>query len=170
MANPTPSWLIHCNLDRDPNHRRGGFNYGIPKSYILPPPPLGLPSYFVQVYNTYIPSRSWVTNWMYTTTCYLNHRSLTYNNAWYLVVLSMSQYKAVIDVIGSVEGIYAFIYWTKGRFGQVWSSRKAIYNYTCTYLPLILHTTNMYYMVTTSIGGGPTVLNYGSGAGSRGSY
>ena len=26
----------------------------------------------------------------------------------------------------------------------MWSSRKAIYNYTCTYLPLILHSTNMY--------------------------
>ena len=30
------------------------------------------------------------------------------SNGWYLAVLS--QYEAVIDVIGSVEGIYVFIY------------------------------------------------------------
>ena len=30
------------------------------------------------------------------------------SNVWYLMVLS--QYEAVIDVIGSVEGIYVFIY------------------------------------------------------------
>ena len=154
-----------------------------PKSYI-PPPPSGLPSYFKQRFITYIPSRSWVTKWIYPTTCYLNHWSPTYNNSWYLVVLSKSQYEAVIDVIGSVQGIYAFIYWTKWRFGQMlpipdslthWQtlkeratqtlrrrvelSYKAIYNFTCTYMSLILHTTSMYYMVTTSIGGGPTVLN-----------
>ena len=45
-------------------------------------------------------------------------------NGWYLVVLS--QYEAVpmhctvvIDVTGSVEGIYAFIYWKKWKSIQV---------------------------------------------------
>ena len=31
------------------------------------------------------------------------------SNGWYLVV--MRQYKVIIDVTGSVEGIYAFIHW-----------------------------------------------------------
>ena len=33
--------------------------------------------------------------------------------------VSMRRYQVVIDVTGSVEGIYAFIYWKKWRSGQV---------------------------------------------------
>ena len=38
--------------------------------------------------------------------------SVSNSNGWYMAVLS--HYEAVIDVIGSVEGIDAFIYWNSG--------------------------------------------------------
>ena len=32
------------------------------------------------------------------------------SNAWYLVMVELSQYEAVIDVVVLVEGIYAYMY------------------------------------------------------------